>query len=288
MSRRLLTGALFLLAALIGLIALAFPFLMRAIAAERGGGAALNSGEVPLLTGALITLCLAVLLVEMQGRVAGAKTVAALGILVAATSVLRFIEVGIPGPGGFSPIFVPIILGGYVFGPRLGFLLGTMTLLVSAIMTAGVGPWLPYQMFTAGYVGLTAGWLPHLRRPTAEITLLIVFGLLWGFAYGLMMNLYTWPYLTGDPLITWTPGAGAIEALRRYAAFYLATSFLWDSAAAIGNFVLLAALGLPTIRALTRFRGRMQFQVYQEVETPWAPKTPRTPLTPKTPWTSKT
>lgn len=261
MSHRLLSAAFFLLAAIIGLAALAYPFLVRILGVPGANDALLSANETPLLTGLLISLCLAVLLVELQGQTAGAKIVAALGIMVAATATLRFIEVGIPGPGGFSPIFAPIILGGYVFGSRFGFLLGAMSLLVSAIITGGVGPWLPYQMFTAGWLGLVAGWLPHLRRPAAELALLVGFGFLCGFVYGLIINLYSWPYLVGDPVITWMPGAGLLDALRRYAAFYFATSLLWDSAAAIGNVVLLAALGLPTIRALTRFRGRMQFQV---------------------------
>jgi len=255
MRRRLLTGALYALSLAVGVVALAYPFLLRAT-----GGAA-TAGPTPLLSVVLVTLCLAVLLVELQGQAAGAKTVAALGILVAATATLRFIEVAIPAPGGFSPVFAPIILGGYVFGARFGFLLGAMTMLVSGIITAGVGPWLPYQMFAAGWVGLSAGLLPHLRRPRAELVLLIAFAALWGFAYGAIMNLYTWPLLVGDPGQTWSPGAGAAEALRRYLAFYLATSLVWDSVGAVGNAVLLAALGRPTLRALARFRDRLQFEV---------------------------
>lgn len=92
------------------------------------------------------------------------------------------------------------------------------------------------------------------------MALLIGFGLLWGFVYGLILSLYSWPYIVGDPLSTWTPGAGVADALRRYAVFYVATSLLWDAAAAAGNAILLAALGPPSVRALTRFRGRMQFQ----------------------------
>lgn len=256
---RFLTFALYLLTILIGVVALLLPFLLPSLSAGASGAPRFN--ETPLLSALLITLCLAVLLVELQGQAAGAKTVAALGIMVAATATLRFIEVGIPGPAGFSPIFAPIILGGYVFGPRFGFLLGAMTLLVSAVITGGVGPWLPYQMFTAGWIGLTAGWLPHLRQPRAELALLVAFSFLWGFLYGGIMNLSTWPFLAGDPRLTWTPGAGVGDALNRYAAYYLATSLLWDSAAAVGNVILILVLGLPVIRALTRFRDRFQFQV---------------------------
>ncbi len=262
MRNKALSIALYGVTALIGILALAYPFLAASIASsDAGEGAPLASGT-PLLTTLLVSLCLAVLLVELQGQAAGAKTVAALGIMVAATATLRFIEVGIPGPAGFSPIFAPIILGGYVFGARFGFLLGAMTMLVSAIITAGVGPWLPYQMFTAGWIGLSAGFLPHLRRSKAEVLMLVLFAFVWGFAYGAIMNLYTWPYLGGDPAMTWAAGVGLGDTLHRYAAFYVTTSLVWDSAAAVGNVILMAALGLPAVRALIRFQGRMQYHVW--------------------------
>lgn len=260
-AQRTLSAGLYLLAVAIGVVALIYPFLLARLPAASGGDSLLRAGETPLLATLLVSLCLAVLLVELQSQAAGAKTVAALGIMVAATATLRFIEVGIPGPAGFSPIFAPIILGGYVFGPRFGFLLGAMSLLVSAFITAGVGPWLPYQMFTAGWVGLTAGWLPHPRRPQVEIGLLIGFGLFWGFLYGAIMNLYTWPYLVGDTRGSWAPGAGVADTVRRYIFFYMTTSLIWDAAAALGNGVLLGVLGIPVVRALVRFRDKLQFQV---------------------------
>lgn len=263
MRSKALSFALYVVAAMIGILALAYPFLIVAFTPSGIGDGSASTTATPLLTTLLVSLCLAVLLVELQGQAAGAKTVAALGIMVAATSTLRFIEVGIPGPGGFSPIFAPIILGGYVFGARFGFLLGAMTMLVSAIITAGVGPWLPYQMFTAGWIGLTAGLLPHPSHGKAEIALLITFAFAWGFAYGAIMNLYTWPYFSGDATTTWAAGIGVGDSIRRYAAFYLTTSLVWDSAAALGNVILMAAFGLPTVRALTRFHGRMQYQAWQ-------------------------
>ncbi len=259
-GHRLLTLTLYALALLIGLVALLYPFFLPSLTPPVGESL-LRANETPLLTVLLVTLCLAVLLVELQGQAAGAKTVATLGLMVAATATLRFIEVGIPGPAGFSPIFAPIILGGYVFGARFGFLMGAMTMLVSALITAGVGPWLPYQMFTAGWIGLTAGCLPRLQRPKAALALLIGFSFLWGFAYGAIMNLYTWPYFVGDAQQSWAPGAGVFTTLRRYAAFYLATSLVWDLAAAAGNVLLLAVLGVPTLRALARFRDRLRFEV---------------------------
>lgn len=262
MSQKITSITLYLLAGLVGLFALFYPFFLRATATSVGSGSGgFRVSETPLLATLLVTLCLAALLAELQGQATGSKMVAVLGIMVAVTATLRFIEVGIPGPAGFSPIFAPIILGGYVFGPRFGFLLGAMTMLVSAIITGGVGPWLPYQMFTAGWVGLTSGWLPHFKNSVAEIGLLVTFAFLWGFGYGAIMNLYSWPYLMGDPRMTWSPEATVMDSLRRYGAYYVTTSLIWDSAAAIGNVILVATLGLPTVRALMRFRGRMHFQV---------------------------
>ena len=171
--RRVLSNAIYALSATLGVLAFIYPFFLNE---GRGGvtpplpiGMA-HGQDALLVTTALVMLSLVALLVEMQGQAISAKTVALLGVLVAITSVLRFIEVAVPMPGGFSPIFAPIILTGYVFGSRFGFLMGAFTLLVSGLITGGVGPWLPYQMFAAGWVGLTAGWLqrsPIIQSPTS-------------------------------------------------------------------------------------------------------------------------
>lgn len=255
--QRLLSTTIYTLSALIGLIAFFYPFFLPQI--QTAEVAAAHSDNAPLLTVILLILCLAVLLIEVQGQAVSAKIVATLGVLVAFTSVLRFIEVAIPLPGGFSPIFAPIILAGFVFGARFGFLMGAMTLLVSALITGGVGPWLPYQMFTAGWLGLTAGWLPRPRHDTIALLLLATFGFLWGLFYGLLVNLYFWPFPAGAPATSWAYGVGLADGLRRYTAFYLLTSFTWDLARSIGNVILMLILGVPTIRALTRFRDRFQF-----------------------------
>jgi energy-coupling factor transport system substrate-specific component len=137
--------------------------------------------------------------------------------------------------------------------------MGTMTLLVSALLTGGVGPWLPYQMFVAAWVGWTAGWLPHPRRGRAELGLLVTFGIAWGFAFGFVTNLYFWPYFSGSGSLMWQSGNSLLTNVRHYLAFYVATSLLWDVVRASGNAALMLALGLPAVRALSRFRSRFEF-----------------------------
>ena len=111
---RWLSGAIYALSGVIGAAAFLYPFFLRA------QGQVYNSGSTLVLTTGLLMLCLLVLLLEIQGQVISAKLVAALGLLVAVTAILRFVDNAVPIPGGFSPIFAPIIMAGYVFGPRFG------------------------------------------------------------------------------------------------------------------------------------------------------------------------
>ena len=149
-----------------------------------------------------------------------------------------------------------------------GFLMGVFTILASALITGGVGPWLPYQMLTAGWVGMSAGWLRALGLPGAregrlgrvEHALLSAAGFSWGLLFGAITNLYFWPYAQGPVSQTWSAGLSLGETLARFGAFYAATSLPWDMARAVGNVALLLPLAVPTVRALTRFRRRFRFQ----------------------------
>lgn len=145
--------AIYLAATISGILVLLYPFFLPGTSQLTGFGS-IWAGQLPMMMTFLLGLCLLVLLFETQGPMANTKLIALLGILVAINSALRFIETAIPGPGGFTPIFFLIILVGYVFGGRVGFLMGALTMLVSGLVTGGVGPWLPAQMFTAGWVGL--------------------------------------------------------------------------------------------------------------------------------------
>jgi len=253
------------LATAIGVTAFLYPFWLPAVRSAQMGQA--HATDSPLMLTLLVGICFVVLLLEVQEQAVSAKMVALLGILVAINSMLRFIEVVIPVPGGFSPIFFLVILAGAVFGGRFGFLLGALTLLVSGLITGTVGPWLPYQMFTAGWVGMTAPlckptiWLLNGEGRRAEVWVLAAFGGLWGIVYGVVMNIWFWPFATGPAAQYWQPGIGLVEILSRYAAFYVATSLAWDAMRAIGNVALILAIGLPTLRALRRFYRRFAFEI---------------------------
>lgn len=268
-SAWLLSGAIYGLTAGIGLLALLHPFILAAFRPEDSAASAVNT---PLLMTALVALCFLALLFEVQGQTVSAKVIALLGVLVAINSVLRFVEVSIPGPGGFTPVFFLIVLTGYVYGARLGFLMGALTLLVSALITGGIGPWLPGQMFTAGWMGLLAplAW-PLLRlmggRPDsrAELGMLAAFAGLGGLFFGVVINLWFWPYMTGPADQYWQAGVGLAETVQRYVVYYLATSLLWDVFAVAGNVLLVLVFGAATLRALRRFRQRFDFE-YQPHE----------------------
>lgn len=253
-----LSGAIYVLTSLIGLGAFLTPFLLpQLVESEKVAS--------PFLTTMLVALCFVALLLEVQGDQVNTKFIALLGVLVAINAVLRFVEVAIPGPGGFSPIFFLIVLTGYVYGARFGFLMGALTLLVSALVTGTMGPWLPYQMFTAGWCGLTAAVfrpvMHHLQQEERrlEIIVLTLVGGLWGLLYGAIMNISFWPYATGAAAQYWEAGITLAATLKRYLAFYAATSLLWDSVRALGNIAMMLFFGAPTLRTLRRFRRRFEF-----------------------------
>lgn len=255
-------------ASLAGLIAFFYPFVLPALHAEDASRGEPRTTEAPLVLAAVSAACLGVILAELSSpdrrdRL-GARSVALLAALVALDALLRLV----PTVGGASPIFGLIFLVGVAYGPSPGFAMGSLTLLVSAMITGGVGPWLPYQMLAAGWVGLTAGWLHRrgfLVGPTARFILAAVAGA-WGLLYGALMNLYSWPFLapgvgTGGG-IYWEPGLSLAETSARYLAYYLATSLAHDFLRACANVAFVLLLGPALLRLLDRFLVHATWEVW--------------------------
>lgn len=254
-------------ASLVGLAGFLYPFLLPADATVTSETEA-HARLAPLLFASVTGISLVAMMVtiaEDHGGVARSKTVALLGVLVALDATLRLV----PSFLGASPIFLLIMLVGAVFGSSIGFQMGTLTILFSAFLTGGIGPWLPFQMLVAGWIGLTAGWLPRTSAPRVRVAILTVFGAFWGLAFGLLMNLWFWPFSApgagAETSLYWVPGAGAMDALERYGRFYLVTSLGFDLFRAAGNVVLVVLLGGPILRLLERYRQRFSWEPWTEL-----------------------
>ncbi|HSJ35879.1 MAG TPA: ECF transporter S component [Acidimicrobiia bacterium] len=211
----------------------------------------------PLIFALVLPLVAGVVVVEISGGGLDAKTVAMLGVLSALGAILRPIGAG---TGGVELVFFMIVLGGRVFGPGFGFILGCTTLFVSALITAGVGPWLPYQMLGAAWIGLGAGLLPRVRGH-GELAVLAAYGAVASVAYGLLMNLSFWPFTLGaDTSLSFVAGAPLLDNLGRFGVFSLVTSLGWEVGRALTTVVMIALLGGIVLRSLRRVSDRAAFQ----------------------------
>lgn len=215
----------------------------------------------PALAVALAAVA-AVALLETGARRLDARGLALLAAIAAVDAALRMAVV--TGIGGFSPIFFLVLCAGFALGADFGFLAGALALLVSAVATGGIGPWLPYQVFATGWVGALAGvagrpWRGAVRGP--QLAVLAGVGIVTGYAFGALMDVWDWSSFFAGGELGWSPGMAAGRALTRFARFYAATSFAYDSFRAAGNAAAVLLLGAPVVAALRRMRARMSFEV---------------------------
>jgi energy-coupling factor transport system substrate-specific component len=246
------SAAALALTSVVGIVGFCWPLF----AHPQGSENAAHAGDAPWLFVVLMPLILAVLFAELSEGALDAKAVAMLGVLAAFGSALR-----LPGGGaGVELVFFLIVLGGYALGRGFGFVLGTLTLFASALLTAGVGPWLPFQMLGAGWVGLFAGFLPHPRRRWAEMALLAAYGVVSALLYGLVLNLWFWPFgISAESRLAFVAGESILVNARHFWAFHLSSSLGFDTIRAVSNVVLLLAVGRPILAALRRAARRAAF-----------------------------
>ena len=203
----------------------------------------------------LMPLMLVLVLVEFASGGLDSKQLAMLGVLTALNAVIRILGAG---TSGIETAFFLIIIGAYVFGSGFGFLLGSGSLLVSALLMGGVGPWLPFQMMAAGLLGLAAGLLPKPKTRWLELVTLVTFAILGSYAYGALMTLWNWPFLLGVGTdISYLPGAGFFENIIRFFKYELLTGgLLWDTGRAITTSVLILITAPALLTTLKRAARR--------------------------------
>ncbi|MFD0202860.1 MULTISPECIES: ECF transporter S component [Saccharothrix] len=239
------------IAAAISVVAFGWPLLVSSDAVLAQGATA------PWTFALLLPLVLAVVLAEISDRGMDAKAVAMLGVLSALGAAIRPLGAG---TAGIETVFFLLVLGGRVFGPGFGFVLGNTMLFASALLTGGVGPWLPYQMLGAAWVALGAGLLPPLRGK-AELALLAAYSAVASLVYGLLLNLSFWPFAlsAGSTSLSFQPGGPILDNLVRVVAFSLATSLGWDIGRAVTTTVLVLVTGPVLLRTLRRAARRASF-----------------------------
>jgi energy-coupling factor transport system substrate-specific component len=236
--------------------------------------------EVPALAitlGAVASLAL----MEAGARRLDSGRLALLAALAAIDAALRLVLVS--GIGGFSPIFFLVLCAGYEFGASYGFLVGAFSLLVSGLVTGGVGPWLPYETFAVGWMGASSGlagsfvrrfgqrfrprrrtWLPD----RLDMAVLVGVAVVTGFAYGALTDIWGWvAFYRGVENIGWTPGLSAGDTLAQFGRYYTLTSLSWDSFRALGDALAVLALGAPVLMAMGRLRARLGYQILTEEPT---------------------
>jgi energy-coupling factor transport system substrate-specific component len=250
LSRRSL--AVLTVASVAGMLMLVWPLLVR----EPSGG---QVGP-PFVFLALLPVVIVVVLAEVTEGGLDPRVLAVLGVLSAVNAVLRGLS---PGTGGVELVFFLLILAGRVFGPGFGFVLGCTSLFASALLTGGVGPWLPYQMLVSAWVGMGAGLLPRRFTGRAEIVMLAAYGVVAAYAFGLLLNLSSWPFVLGIAVpghtgLAFVPGDPLSANLHRFLIYTLITSTgSFDTGRAITNAVAIVVLGPAVLTTLRRAARRV-------------------------------
>lgn len=246
------------LASLGGLVAFCWPLLVRVDARQ-----AQHVLDAPLVFILLLPVLLVVVLAQVAEGGIDARALAMLGVLSAVNAALRPIGAGI---AGIELVFFLLVLAGRVFGPGFGFVLGCTSLFASALLTAGVGPWLPFQMLCAAWIGMGAGLLPRQLSGRGELLLLAAYGIFVAYAFGMLMNLWYWPFVAGiaapgvDANVAFIPGDPLVENLRRFGLYTLFTSTAtWDTGRAVTNALAILLLGRPLLATLRRAARRAAF-----------------------------
>jgi hypothetical protein len=170
-----------------------------------------------------------------------ARVVAVVAALAALAVVGRLAFAAIPN---VKPTTDIVLFAGYALGAIPGFAVGAVTAIVSNIFLSQ-GPWTVWQMAGWGAVGVAGALLARLLRgrEPSRFLLAAVCGVA-GLAFGAWMDVYQWTLAARQDLDTYVAVAG--------------TSLPYNIAHAVGNVVFCLLIGPAFLRALARYRRRLE------------------------------
>jgi len=203
--------------------------------------ALVNWGLIAIVLAVLVTVAF---FFKFESVALGSKEIALVAMLATISAVLRIPFAAIPS---LQPCTFLIICCGYVFGPIAGFMVGAMTPLISNFFL-GQGPWTLYQMLAWGLIGYGAGYLARFNLDRKGF---IIVGVVCGFLFGLITNIYFWLYFA-YPLTFGT-------------LVFVQLSSLWfDVSHAAGNAIFLGLFSTRTVSILERYKKRFSWVYSQQ------------------------
>jgi len=186
------------------------------------------------------------------------KSIALLAVLSAIIAALRPLGAG---AAGIEPMWFLLILASYVFRATFGFLLGAISMLLSAFLTGGFGPWLSYQIFAAAWIGFLAGLIPKFKdKSRFELPVLALTSMVFAEIFGLLMDLQFWPFALGPKTqLSYLPDAAIFENLERFLVYHATTSMAWNVPRAVFTALLVLNVGTGVLSALKRAARKANF-----------------------------
>ena len=191
---------------------------------------------------AVVIICLTILFLYwgFEAGPATTREIAVIAVLAAIAGLGRISLVAVPS---VQPVTFLVIIAGYVFGARTGFMVGATAALASNFFL-GQGPWTPWQMFAWGLAGVSAGYFGKLF-PAARKGPMVVFHFAWGYLFGCIMNIWTW--------IAFIFPLSCQSFLVTYAA-----SFWFDTMHGAGNVLFYLFFGTAAINILQRIKRKLE------------------------------
>lgn len=244
------TKAVMLPLNLLGLTLFTWPFFLDI------ENSLLNSLTQATWLAALIAFAaLGVIALKINSHLLDSKIVALVAVLVALIAALRLLGAGAVG---IEPMWFLLILAARAFGAEIGYTIAILSISVSALITGGIGPWLPFQIFAAGWIALGVSLLPRFRSFQLERMMLAIYGFFASLLFGALMDLQLWPWLLAtDTQLSYLSGAPLIENLGRFSTFHLATAMAWDLPRAIITATLILLTARPILFSLSRAKQRL-------------------------------
>jgi len=171
-----------------------------------------------------------------------ARTLALVAALAALAVLGRIAFAPIPN---VKPTTDIVLFAGYALGGAPGFAVGATTALVSNLFF-GQGPWTPWQMAAWGGVGIMGAVLARVAggRELGRVPLALACGAA-GLMFGLVMDAFQWTLAAEETLASYVAISGV--------------SLPFNVAHVVGNVLFCLLFGPPLVRALQRYRRRLEF-----------------------------